>query len=129
MTTFGIHPSQAKQTRHYDGRYPNLSNNGYRAVWLKNGAEHAAAINAARRGDIEAVVDHGKERGGLTQLRGWAKSAIKQAAKISADVPAYRIETTHGEKTVFIPNLSWTYRGNKQVAHIWWMPMFGVKIH
>lgn len=129
MTHFGINPAQADAPRRYGDRYPDLSNNGYRALWLKNGAKHAAAINAARRGDIETVMDHGKERGGLTQPRGWAKSAIKQATKISADVPAYKIETVSGKRIVFTPHLSWIYRGNKQIAEIWWMPMFGVKIH
>ncbi len=113
-------------------RYPNnwSANNGHRTRWLKNGARHAAAINAARRGDLQAVVDHGMTLGGIRQMTTFAKSAIKAAAKLTDDVPAYRIITDGNKRFVITPNLTWVYSGDgdRQVAKIEWLPMWGVKI-
>jgi hypothetical protein len=111
-------------------RYPNnwAANNGHRTRWLKIGARHAAAINAARRGDLQAVVDHGLTLGGLTQKKTFAKSAIKAAAKLSDDVPAYRIIAERNKRLVMIAYMSWVYSGDRQVAKIEWLPMWGVKI-
>lgn len=99
-------------------------NNGFRSLWLARGRAEAAAINAARRGDLDAVLAHVSQLGGISQNRSVAASAIKLAGKLAADLPAYKIENG----TVFIPTLTWDFHGRsrKQVARIEWLPMWSV---
>jgi hypothetical protein len=113
----------------YTDRERHSFNNGFRRRWLANGKREADLINAARAGDTDALLARAETMGGLTQKRGWAKSALKAAAKLAADVPAYRIENVRGYRMVFTPRFSWTFKGNRQVAAIEWVPMYGVKIH
>ena len=113
----------------YTDRERRSFNNGFRRRWLANGKREADLINAARAGGVSELLARAETLGGLTQKRGWAKSAIKAAAKLTADVPAYRIENVRGYRMVFTPRLSWTFKGNRQVAIIEWVPMYGVKIH
>ena len=119
-------------------RYPDRArwgwNNGFRLRWLENGKNHARIINAARAGNIEALLDYAKEVGGVTQPKTFARSALRAAAKLKGDIPSYRIvshkrQTGNIENLVCIPYLSWTYRGNRQVAKIEWVPMWCVEIH
>lgn len=101
-------------------------NNGFRQVWLANGARHAAVINAARAGDFDAVLSHVRAMGGVRGGVGIARSIIKMAQKLTGDVPAYRIERdVAGRMMVYTPLVSWRWAGNHQVGHIQWRPMFG----
>jgi hypothetical protein len=109
------------------GRDRWASNNGFRRAWLALGARHAAAINAARRGDLGAVLAHGETLGGLTQKRGWARRAIAAAQRLNADVPAYRIERHGHQIMVMVASLSWDYRGGRQAPKFAWTPMWGVR--
>jgi len=97
-------------------------NNGFRRRWLANGARHAAVINAARRGDVEALRAHAATLGGLTQVGGWIKSAVALAAKLPADVPAYRVV----DGRVCTPTLTWEFSGRsrRQVARLEGLPMW-----
>lgn len=113
----------------YTDRARHSFNNGFRRRWLANGKREADLINAARAGDMSAILARAETLGGLSQKRGWATSAIKAAAKLPADVPAYRIEDVRGYRMVFTPRLSWAFKGRRQVATIEWVPMYGVKIH
>lgn len=126
MNTIEIFPGEPVR---YADTERHSFNNGFRRRWLANGAKEAALINAARRGDECELAARADTLGGLSQKRGWIKSALKAAAKLPATVPAYRIENTRGYRMVFTPRLTWTFKGNRQVAVIEWMPMFGVKIH
>ena len=105
--------------------YPNQLNNGYRAEWLQHGVINARIINAAIAGDKDALIDYAKHLAGLTQPKTWATSAIKKARSFK-QVPDYKVcRYSNGGKMVFRPELSWRYSGNKQVARIEWMPLFG----
>ncbi|NBX67323.1 MAG: hypothetical protein EBQ96_10055 [Proteobacteria bacterium] len=97
-------------------------NNGFRRRWLANGAANAAVINAARRGDIEKVLAFVDAMGGATQRMNIARSLVKTARALPHDVPGYKI----GEASVFMPLVSWQWKGHKQVADIHWLPMWRV---
>lgn len=107
----------------YPDRARWWANNGFRRHWLTNGQRHANAINAARRGNLIAVLAHVATMGGATQHRTIARSALTIASRLSADVPSYRIEG----KTVYTPRLTWAYRGRRQTAKIEWTPMWGCR--
>lgn len=113
-------------------RYPDRArwgwNNGFRRRWLALGDRNAAAINAARRGDLAAVLAHAAALGGLTQRLTWARSAIAAAKKLPADVNGHRVVVERGQAVVATPALTWEFRGDRQVAKISWTPMWGVKI-
>lgn len=95
-------------------------NNGFRRRWLANGRRHAAVINAARRGDAEAVRRHAATLGGLSQPGTFTRTALRLAARLPADLPAYRIEG----RRVCTPNLTWEFRGDRQTAKIEWLPLW-----
>lgn len=109
------------------GRDRWASNNGFRLRWLANGAAQAAAINAARRGDLQAVLAHAATIGGVCNVRAFARAVLRAAAKLPGDVAGYRItENRPGERMVSIANLSWTWHKHRQIVQIDWLPMWGV---
>lgn len=119
MTDQSIFPGEPLR---YLGTARHGYNNGFRRRWLANGAHHAAAINAARGGAVDALQAFAETSlGGLVQPKGWVKSAVATARKLPDDIPAYRIV----DYIVCIPMLSWRYSGARQVAVIEWWPMFG----
>ena len=85
---------------------------------------HAAAINAARRGDFEAVQAYADTLGGLTQKQSWVRAAMAAARKLESDIPAYRIRMDGGRRFVEIPDLGWHYRAGRQTAYIRWIPLW-----
>lgn len=112
----------------YQERERWLWNNGFRRLWLRLGAERAAVINAARRGDEAAVEYYARHSlGGVRQVRGFVRSALRLASRLPADVPPYRIEGG----IVFIPSLTWGWHGRgrrrRQVAELRWLPMWGCR--
>lgn len=108
-------------------RYPEYRrwtmNNGFRQQWLNVGERNAAAINAARRGDKAAVAEHIATLGGVHQPKTLLRSALKVAAKLTGDVPGYKIV----DGTVVTPHLTWRWSGRRQAAVIEWRPMWGGK--
>lgn len=99
-------------------------NNGFRRRWLANGARDAAVINAARRGDLDAVLARVDEMGGVRARIGIARSIIAAAAKLKADVSDYTIERLGEERVVTIPHLSWTFRNGRQIGVIEQFPLW-----
>jgi hypothetical protein len=102
-------------------------NNGFRRHWLNKGARHAAAINAARDGDLAALIAFAGTIGGLRQKLTFARSAIKEARKLAEDVPPYRVVNCQGRRMVQIADLTWDFQGSRQVANIGWMLMWGTE--
>lgn len=111
---------------HYTSRERWSWNNGFRRRWLALGAQQAAVINAARRGDFETVMEHVRSMGGVRGGVGIARSLIAAAARLAGDVPAYRIEERSGHRMVYTPHVSWVFKSGRQVGVIEWVPMFGV---
>lgn len=112
---------------HYRGAR-HTWNNGFRRRWLANGARDAAVINAARRGDMQAVLARVDQMGGATARLSIARSIIKAAAKLESDVAGHIVERREdGSRMVMIPHLSWRFAGRRQVGVIEYLPMFGFR--
>lgn len=111
-------------------RYPNprspnwMSNNGFRRRWLSIGQVHADAMNAARAGDAEPALTIVKASSTLTQPKTFAKSLLRLAKTLPADVPGYRI----GDGRVCIAQLNWRYDGHgHQVATFKYLSLWGLE--
>lgn len=109
-------------------RYPEASrrgsNNGFRRRWLTNGERHAAAVNAARRGDTSAAL--AVVIGAAEQPKTFAKALLKLANALPGDVPAYRISSGK----LYVPSLQWGYhRGfrSPRTAELHWLPCGGIE--
>jgi hypothetical protein len=96
-----------------------LHNNGFRRRWLANGAVNAAVINAARRGDVNAVLAFVDTLGGVSQRKGLARSIIKDARALPEDARGHWVQQSVGRcKLVMVPHVSWRWKGGKQIADI-----------
>lgn len=103
-------------------------NNGFRSRWLAVGQQHADVINAARRGDLDAVLAHVKELGGVRGGVGIARSLIREAQSLPEDVPGHKATRSEdGGIMVYIPRAGWEFRGRRQIGVITWTPMFGTR--
>lgn len=109
-------------------RYPEVSrrgsNNGFRRRWLANGARHAAAVNAARRGDTSAAL--AVVIGADGQPKTFAKALLKLAKKLPADIPPYRVD----EGKLWIPSLEWGFRNGfhkPRTLRLHWLPCWGIE--
>lgn len=95
--------------------------NETRKRFIKVGKRHAEAVNLARHGKFSEALKIAEEHG-LTQPKSFVSSMERLSRSLTADIPSYRVE---GD-TVFIPHLSWDYRGKRQVARLDWYPSFGL---
>ncbi len=105
-------------------------NNGFRQMWISNGRRNADTINAARRGNLNTVLAHVATMGGGRGGIGIAKSLIKTAQKLDADVPGYKIVTSDcGQRMLCIAHVTWGFsKAGRQIGKIEWLPIFGVSI-
>jgi hypothetical protein len=116
----------------YHGRDRQFWNNGFRRRWLAQGARNAQIINAARRGDLDTVLAYVATMAGASAQRTIAKSIVKAAQRLPADVPGHRILRDDHGMMVFTPHVTWQFkysrRGeSRQVGVIEWWPMFGAR--
>lgn len=129
MSKFDTTPIFAGEPIRYTGAR-HMWNNGFRRRWLANGEREASVINAARRGDINAVLARVDKMGGVRARMGITRTLINAAQRLTADVPAYRVERRDdGAIMVYTPQITWDWRKNKQVGQIEWLPMFGFQPH
>lgn len=116
---------EGEPVRYYGDRHS--WNNGFRRRWFANGATDAAIINAARVGDLDTVLAHVRQMGGVTGGIGIAKSIIKAARKLTDDVPEHKIVRKNGRVTVCIAHIGWKFSGDRQVGIIEWLPVLSVQ--
>lgn len=112
---------------HYTGER-HLWNNGFRRRWLANGEENAAVINAARRGDLDAVIARVQKMGGVGRgALGVARSIIRAAQKLDGDVPGHKVvHCENGVSLVCTPYLGWCWQGRRRVGVIEWEALWRV---
>lgn len=109
-----------------------------RARFLARGRHYADAVNQIAERGLEAALEATAILGGVRQPKGLARSLVKAVAK-SGPVPAHRISRRARRRyedgapvidiVVETPQLTWKYRGDRQIGMIEWLPAFVVTDH
>jgi hypothetical protein len=106
-----------------------------RQRYLALGRHYAAAIAEIQVRGFEAALEAVDTMGGAAQRMTIARSLVVAASKLG-EVPAYRVidyPRRRGEdgaavvdRMIEIPELTWEFRGRRQVGRIVWLPMLAV---